>query len=314
MRIVELVYKILSEEKRPLTTKEIWEIAKSKGYANQISTTKDDPSGIISTIIYGNIRRKSQYPFYKVSTNPTRFALKGKINNDISKSSKKEKPEKTELKPHTFKFLEEDMNEPFKYYIKNHLNIYPNRIDHKKSLKKKFKGETVWNFPDFVGVYFPTEKWIKDTIEFSEAIGYESIKIYSFEMKRELSFSNLKESFFQAVSNSSWAHEGYLVIAKLNEGDELRNELSRLSNSFGIGVIELDMKNIESSSIILPAKTKDQLDWNTADLLAADNEDFRTFLNTIIEVKKIKNKIKEGDFDKVMDKKELEEYLKYKIS
>jgi hypothetical protein len=33
-------------------------------------------------------------------------------------------------------------------------------------------------------------------------------------MKKELNFSNLRESYFQAVSNSSWANEGYLVTAE----------------------------------------------------------------------------------------------------
>lgn len=44
---------------------------------------------------------------------------------------------------------------------------------------------------------------------------------------------------FQAVSNSSWANEGYLVV--LQEIDsEVLSELRRLNQSFGIGVIKLE--------------------------------------------------------------------------
>jgi hypothetical protein len=33
--------------------------------------------------------------------------------------------------------------------------------------------------------------------------GNQPVKIYSYERKKELDFSNLRESYFQAVSNSS---------------------------------------------------------------------------------------------------------------
>ncbi len=35
--------------------------------------------------------------------------------------------------------------------------------------------------------------------------------------KKIINRSNLRESFFQALSNSSWAHYGYLVAADLIE-------------------------------------------------------------------------------------------------
>ena len=70
--------------------------------------------------------------------------------------------------------------------------------------------------------------------------GNASIKIYSFELKRKVMLSNLREVFFQTVSNSSWANESYLVTAELSNDEDLMIELKRLSTSFGIGVIKLD--------------------------------------------------------------------------
>ena len=61
-------------------------------------------------------------------------------------------------------------------------------------------------------------------------------------LKKRLSFSNLREAFFQAVSNSSWANEGYLVAADISTDEDFQAELHRLSASFGIAIIQLDIE------------------------------------------------------------------------
>jgi hypothetical protein len=97
-------------------------------------------------------------------------------------------------------------------------------------------------------------------------------------MKRELSMSNLRESFFQAVSNSSWANEGYLAAPNIDESEDFRSELGRLSGSFGIGVIELNLESPEASQVLFQAKHRDVIDWDGANKLAKENPDFRKFL------------------------------------
>lgn len=68
-------------------------------------------------------------------------------------------------------------------------------------------------------------------------------RFFSFDLKRELTFANLRESYFQAVSNSSWAHEGYLAAPNIDDSEDLRDELARFSGSFRIGVVELNLEN-----------------------------------------------------------------------
>ncbi len=46
---------------------------------------------------------------------------------------------------------------------------------------------------------------------------------------------SLKNIIFQAVSKSSWANYGYLVA--LGNSDNLQDEMQRLHESFGIGII-----------------------------------------------------------------------------
>ncbi len=114
-------------------------------------------------------------------------------------------------------------------------------------------------------------------MEINNLMGNHAFKLYSFELKRELSFGNIRESFFQAVSNSSWANEGYLVSVLIDQSDEFQFELKRLSSAFGIGIIQLNNEDPDSSETILPAKTREDLDWETINKLASINPDFKDF-------------------------------------
>jgi hypothetical protein len=134
------------------------------------------------------------------------------------------------------------------------------------------------------------------------------IKIYSFELKREITLSNLREAFFQAVSNSSWANEGYLAAAYIDPNEELMSELNRLSTSFGIGIIRLDVEDPDSSQVLIPARYRETLDWDTANKIADANPEFREFLRSIQNAMAI-HKVDKGEYDAVMDINSLKTFL-----
>ncbi|GAA7752602.1 hypothetical protein HpCOL17_07070 [Helicobacter pylori] len=175
-------------------------------------------------------------------------------------------------------------------------------------------GEDRWNYPDIVGVYFPYNKYKGETLKFLHHTGQEKHKLFSFELKKELSFSNLKESYFQAVSNSSWANEGYLVVFEEIK-DKVLGELRRLNQSFGIGVIKLESK-ISDSKILLPAKER-EVDIPTLNMLVERSpKDFKPFME------KINEQIKKGldtavdmedFFDKVLDDEAMQKHIEEHI-
>ncbi|GAA7957103.1 hypothetical protein COL6_00670 [Helicobacter pylori] len=149
----------------------------------------------------------------------------------------------------------------------------------------------MWNYPDIVGVYFPYNKYKEETLKFLHHTGQEKHKLFSFELKKELSFSNLKESYFQAVSNSTWANEGYLVVFEIEY--KVLGELRRLNQSFGIGVIKLESE-ISNSKILLPAKER-EINIPTLNMLIEQSpKDFKPFMANI-------NKQIEAGFDKQID-------------
>ena len=84
----------------------------------------------------------------------------------------------------------------------------------------------------------------------------------------------MKEFFFQALSNSSWANYGYLVAFEIN--DELREEMERLNRAFGIGIIRLS-PFYDTTQVLFPATKKD-VDYYTVDKLCKIYPDFRNFM------------------------------------
>jgi uncharacterized protein len=249
-----------------MTTEEIWSYAEKIGHKTKGKT----PWATISAKIYVNMRdMPDSSPFIKIDSKPKKFFLKS-LEHTISVlhvSEEVEKPQKT-------KYLERELHPFLVYYANTYMNIYTKTIFHEKSSKKSY---TQWLHPDLVGVSFPINEWETETLNLGISLGSQPVKLYSFEMKKEITFANLRESFFQSVSNSSWANEGYLVAAKISEDEEFINELGRLTSAFGIGIIKIDTEYPDASETLFPAKYKPDLDWETINKLCRENPDFKNF-------------------------------------
>lgn len=161
--------------------------------------------------------------------------------------------------------------------------------------------------PDIVGVRFPFEHYNEHTLKLLGVMRESSCTVFSFELKKEISPSNLRQYYFQAVSNSSWANEGYLVAGKISPDQDLHDDLRRLVNSFGIGVIQLNISHIEQSEVLYPARRRDVLDWEVVDYIADINSDFKNFIDDIEDDNKV-GKIR-GGYDSTISPEDYEDYL-----
>ncbi|MDJ1257372.1 MAG: hypothetical protein MRQ07_01770 [Candidatus Midichloria sp.] len=70
-----------------------------------------------------------------------------------------------------------------------------------------------------------TSNWDQTTKNCVQQYSDKKAKLWSFEVKSLINSSNVHKSFFQAVSNSSWANYGYLVAVTLM-GADTTQELS----------------------------------------------------------------------------------------
>ena len=193
-------------------------------------------------------------------------------------------------------FEERDLHKLLSSYLKN-TETYSKTIFHEQSNGKD--SNQIWTHPDMVGIKFLSLQ-SKISQNFLKSINrVDTFKISSYEIKREInSDSELKKAFFQAVSNSSWANYGYLVAFEFS--DSLNEEMARLNQSFGIGIIELNA-NPYQSQILFPSVYRD-LDFKTIDKLCKMNKEFEKFIEQTEKLMTASEKYLSGA------EKELEEF------
>lgn len=167
-------------------------------------------------------------------------------------------------------------------FVGERFNVYCKTINALKVAKKKDKiGK--WTNPDIVGVN-PVILNLNPLFQKEvEKLGMLSTKVmlfYSFELKLKIDKSNITECFFQAVSNSSWANLGYLVVGDLDTDPIFLSNLARLNNGYGIGVIKLNLENPSKSEIIVSAREREVVDINFMNFLLEMNNDFYDFIET----------------------------------
>lgn len=168
---------------------------------------------------------------------------------------------------------ESDLYPLLSKYLRSEFGIYSKRIDEKKSSNKKGAKGNKWLYPDLVGMENLTFGWEPEIKEVVKEYADKKTRLWSFEVKILLNRSNVREAFFQAVSNSSWANFGYLVAAEV-EGPDTMKELRMLYSLHGIGLIKIDIQNLAESQILIPARERLDVDWATCNRLTQENKDF----------------------------------------
>ncbi|HRG48627.1 MAG TPA: HTH domain-containing protein [Leptospiraceae bacterium] len=310
----DIIERTIEKTGTPLSAKEIWDKANELGTIGDFTTTGKTPWATIGAYCYTDINNNAENSIV-IQTNerPAQFFLRRLTDKvDVHKVQKLKdtelaKKEKVENK----KFHERDLRSILVAYAygDTHFKANLKTIFHENS-SKVTKGQNEWLHQDLVGVYFPFRDYKAETLEIQNHLSITSIKLFSFELKISLNFGNLRQSFFQAVSNSSWANEGYLVALNIDDDPTFKDEVRRLNNAFGIGIIKLNPENVFESEIVFPSNINQEIDWDTVNRLANENSDFSDFLKLITEDCKL-GKVK-SQYDKVLKLEELSKHIKDK--
>lgn len=303
---LDLAIEVLKHEHSPMSVIAMWNKAKELGLDAKLGTYGKTPEQTLGARIYVSIKKDGENsPFIQVSKRPALFFLKElSITQPIV-------PETVTEERYSFK--ERDLHKILSSFVFSdpHFQCYTKTIYHEVSSKRK-KGKNEWLHPDIVGIRYPFDDFCSDTRQLMKSMSYGNYKLFSFEMKISITFSTLREYFFQAVSNSSWANEGYLVALDYDQDPDFMDELRRLNSSFGIGFIKLNIDDYTQSEILLSAR-ESALDWNTIDRLCEENRNFKLFVHTIasdLDVGEMRNP---NDFDDVFSTdEEFREYVKAK--
>jgi hypothetical protein len=306
---LDLALDVLKKAETPLTYQEVWQSGATLGLTSKIASVGKTPWQSLGAQLYVDVHDNASSKFIKVGKRPARFFLKerdSEITEDLAAKIEKgdeQRPEKA------IGYKERDLHPVLTYFafatpaFNRGRAIVTKTIHHETSKKS---GYSEWSHPDIVGFSIPLEDWQPDVIAFNDLVDRNALTLFSFEVKRQLTKGTYREAYFQAVSNSSWAHQGYLVAAEIDEDDDLLTELDRLASSFGIGSIQLHLDDLSESRVVYPARAKSILDWETINKLCEQNKDFAEFLRSVkIDVNA--RKVHRGEYDAVI--KDIESYV-----
>ncbi|GAA5107058.1 HrgA protein [Bartonella jaculi] len=230
--------------------------------------------------------RPRQYYFTQLTDRAEIDEVEGDIDSSVFGSDKsfvKKAIKEHDLYPLLSKFLWSE------------LEVYSRRIDEKYSQNKNGAGGNKWLYPDIVGMQDLSSEWHREIKDCALQYFYKKTKLWSFEVKILINRSNLRQAFFQTVSNSSWANFSYLVASEI-EGVDTLKEFRILSSLHGIGFIRLDRENFSESQIIIPAKERSEVDWDTANRLVKENKDFFQYIKRVRQFYQT-GEIRQSDWD-----------------
>ncbi len=305
-RDIKIVQSVL-EITGPIKVTEVYHKAKELFEKGEIENMFDyggnTPDQSVSAAIYTALNKGEDLPFLKVQENPVLIALKSAAKEPVLIAQKSSAPSTPGVKIAHERNLHSFLT--YMAFFNENLKCYTKTIFHEGSSKSP-KGMDRWLYPDMVGVRFlHAELSNENLIAFSKKFDTLPVKLVNFELKKEISVNNCRECYFQAISNSSWANEGYLVGHHIDtHNPKLMDLLKRLHASFGIGVIDLRTDE-NKSAILLNAKYKEKIDYTMALELSEKNEEFSGFLKSVVDYDpKNQNRYKD-EFDEIKKKEEL---------
>jgi len=289
MKLVELIIDILGKSEAPLKQGEILSLAEKHPaykYCNELRNVHVPLSAVARCLTK-----------YSGGSNP----VFGIYFEGRDKQSQKRFFLKTKNIPEVKTIPESNLHPYLVKFAKERFNVYCKTINALKFIKKRDKiGK--WTNPDIVGinpVILNLNPLFQKEVEKLGIVSTKVVQFYSFELKLKIDKSNVTECYFQAVSNSSWANLGYLVVGDLDTDPIFLSNLTRMNNGYGIGIIKLDLDNPSNSEIIVSAREREIIDINFMNFLSGINHDFYDFVESasnMITTKEVKAK----DFDKLL--------------
>ncbi len=196
------------------------------------------------------------------------------VENKILDSS-----ENIEIEPVADSFSEHDLYPMLIEFLNEDMGLYCQRIDERRSVNSQGNGGNHWLHPDIVAMEPLDKSWDESVRTCVRHGNDQSVRLWAFEVKKELTRGNVRKCFFQTVSNSSWANYGYLVATSIANGVEA--ELQMLSSLHGIGVLILNVGDLYSSQILIPAKENANVDWLSANRIVSENVDFKNYIEQV---------------------------------
>ena len=219
--------------------------------------------------------------FYYVEENKQQTEKKQTVTHDVNFNNYQKIQEEEKNEQSLYPKLQQ-------YLYHSDYKVFSRHIPHQGTAGRE-AGADKWLHPDLVGLQDVQEDFEdQETVSLMNNLSQKRFKFWSFEVKQKINRGNVRVSFFQTVANSFWANFAYLVAAELI-GSDTEKELRWLANLHGVGFIHLNSEYPSESEIIIPAKEREEVDWNMFYRLVESNKRFQKnyleIANKIIDAK-----------------------------
>jgi hypothetical protein len=106
-------------------------------------------------------------------------------------------------------------------------SVVTKRIREQTSSNRRGRHGNKWLHPDLVGMHAPGRDWLEVVRRCSMELPTRKAKLIAVEVKRALATNDVRQYFFQTVSNSTWANRAYLAACEIR-GEDTWRELETL--------------------------------------------------------------------------------------
>jgi uncharacterized protein len=155
---------------------------------------------------------------------------------------------------------EADLYPVLQTFLLERESIVSKRIREQTSSNRRGRNGNKWLHPDIVGMHAPGREWHEVVRLCSRELPTRKAKLVAVEVKRVLSAGDVRQHFFQTVSNGTWANRAYLAAAEIRGKDTWR-ELETLCAAHGAGYIRIDPEDPDGCRILIPAREREEIDW-----------------------------------------------------
>ena len=233
MTVKEAIVKVLEENKGSFTYLQVHDLIDKGNYIDW--SNAKTPTDTVGAQLGEFIRKNDSRVKRIKGINGYEYYL-SKYENELNLDQVLESEIKKKSTVRSKVYKERDLHILLSSYLKNK-NTFSKTIFHEKSTNSNDNHQK-WIHPDMIGINF-LHLQNKSSNALMRVINKaDAFDLSAYEIKREIkSDYELKKCFFQAVSNSSWANYGYLVAFQISS--HLKEEMERLNQSFGIGIVEL---------------------------------------------------------------------------
>lgn len=265
---LELARHVLEQEGRALSAREIWSIAREKGWDQQLIAS-ENPVAVIETQLSSYARREQEPGIYCLEGDTARFVhAKWSMAEAGEREYDTEDEEMDEIRVREYHRL-------LTYFAFHFMDGCYTRTVNVEGARRS--NGAVHLAPDMIGCVYLSKNLKSTEVDYlAENNNAQRVKLFAFGVKGGYTYFNEREFrdlYLDTVNTTNWAHEGYLAMSfgqNVLQSNDFREAAGRLNANYGIGIVHLNPCSPIDSRMLFPARTR-AMDYVSLSKIASEH-------------------------------------------